>query len=221
MPTLGIFRFSSYQLLVVLILFLVSAPFVQLFVYARLIEAMLLTLVLLSAVLAVGGREKMLGLAILFVSPSLIAIWLEHSKGHILPIGTGIAAAVLPFAFTIITLLRFVLKSKRITGEVLCVAISNYLMLGLLWSLVYRLVGIVTPDAFLSGSGGLAPMAGLTPIYFSFVTLCTVGYGDIYPASDISRMLAIVEAMIGTFYITILIARLVALYSTEPASRSE
>ena len=216
----GIFRFSAYQLLAVLTLLLVSAPVVQTLPYARPVEAALLTLVLLSAVLAVGGRRKMLAIAILLVSPALLVLWLEHSDSRIVPIGSGMVAAMLPLGFTIVVLLRFVLISKRVTGEVLCAAVSNYLMIGLLWSMAYRLVELLSPCAFRSGSsGGDIHMLGLTPVYFSFVTLCTVGYGDIYPASDTARMLALMEAMTGTFYIAVLIARLVALYSTERSDR--
>jgi hypothetical protein len=68
-------------------------------------------------------------------------------------------------------------------------------------------------------------MSGFTGLYFSFITLSTVGYGDIIPVSDVARMLAIVEAMFGTFYVTLLIARLVSLYSSksplENANREE
>jgi hypothetical protein len=68
-------------------------------------------------------------------------------------------------------------------------------------------------------------MNGFTGLYFSFITLSTVGYGDIIPVSEVARMLAIVEAMFGTFYMTLLIARLVSLYSSrnplEVANREE
>jgi hypothetical protein len=58
-------------------------------------------------------------------------------------------------------------------------------------------------------------MNGFTGLYFSFITLSTVGYGDIVPVSSVARMLAIVEAMFGMFYMTLLIARLVSLYSSK------
>ena len=51
--------------------------------------------------------------------------------------------------------------------------------------------------------------------YFSFITLCTVGYGDITPVFDVARMLAAMEAITGTLYVAVLISRLVALYSSE------
>ena len=56
-------------------------------------------------------------------------------------------------------------------------------------------------------------MNGFNGFYFSFITLSTVGYGDITPVSKVARMLAAMEAMTGLFYVAILIARLVSLYS--------
>ena len=58
-------------------------------------------------------------------------------------------------------------------------------------------------------------MSGFTAIYFSFITLATLGYGDITPAADIARMLAMLEAMTGTLFVGVMIARLVSLYSTS------
>ena len=63
-------------------------------------------------------------------------------------------------------------------------------------------------------------MKGFTALYFSFATLCTVGYGDILPVSGVARMLAILEAGVGVFYVAILISRLVALHSSESLIRS-
>jgi hypothetical protein len=56
-------------------------------------------------------------------------------------------------------------------------------------------------------------MAKLTAFYYSFMTLTTVGYGDITPVSNVARMLAITESMSGTLFVGVLIARLVSLYS--------
>jgi hypothetical protein len=57
-------------------------------------------------------------------------------------------------------------------------------------------------------------MEGFNAFYFSFITLSTVGFGDITPVSKVARTLAAMEAITGLFYVAVLISRLVALYST-------
>jgi voltage-gated potassium channel Kch len=63
-------------------------------------------------------------------------------------------------------------------------------------------------------------MTGFTAIYFSFITLTTVGYGDIVPVTTVARMLTSTEAMTGTLFLAVLISRLVSLYSTQPPTDS-
>ena len=119
-------------------------------------------------------------------------------------------------AFVVANLLRFVLRAPSVNTEVLCASISAYLMLGLLWTVAYWLVAQVTPNAFAfnTNTGTKETMVGFNAFYFSFITLSTVGYGDIAPVSRIARWLAATEAMTGLLYVTVLIARLVSLYST-------
>ena len=56
----------------------------------------------------------------------------------------------------------------------------------------------------------------LTWVYFSFTTLTTLGYGDVAPRSDVARMLAILEALIGQIYLVVIVARLVGSYMRRP-----
>jgi hypothetical protein len=88
-------------------------------------------------------------------------------------------------------------------------------MLGLLWTVAYWLVDQLTPGAFaFNGNAERQSIRGFNAFYFSFVTLSTVGYGDITPVSKVARMLAAMEAITGLLYVAVLIARLVALYSS-------
>jgi hypothetical protein len=123
-------------------------------------------------------------------------------------------------AFVVVNLLRFVLRAPSVNLEVLCASISAYLMLGLIWTIAYWLVAQVTPTAFAfnTTTGTKETMEGFDAFYFSFITLSTVGYGDITPVSKVARMLAATEAMTGLLYVAILIARLVGLYSTPKSS---
>jgi len=208
-------RFSAAELLVVLVLWLLSAPLVMQFEHGDLIEVGLATLVMLSAVVAVGGRRRTLIVAVVLVTPACVCRWINHVRPDLMPPEVHATAGIVFMLFAVTHLLRFILRAPRVNTEVLCAGISGYLLLGSLWAFAYTLVDQLIPSSFVFGSGPERTMAGIEAMYFSFVTLCTIGYGDITPASDASRMLAIVEAVVGVFYVTVLIARLVAMYSRE------
>jgi len=93
-------------------------------------------------------------------------------------------------------------------------------LLGLIWALAYALLAQLSPGsfAFAANPHSSGRMDRFNAFYFSFVTLSTVGFGDVTPVSRLARTLAVMEAVTGTFYVAILIARLVAMY--VPASRS-
>jgi Ion channel len=88
-------------------------------------------------------------------------------------------------------------------------AVAAYLLLGLAWALAYELVALQAAGAF-SGTG-LGGSERPDFIYYSFVTLTTVGYGDVTPVHPVARSLAVAEALTGQLYPAILLARLVSL----------
>jgi len=213
----GQWRFSAAQLLFALVLLIVVSPFAKDFPGGRDVEAGLLTVALLAGVFAVGGNHRILVFATLLVSPALIGKWIHHFRPDLVPNWVVLVSALVFSAFVIVHLLRFVLRAPHVNGEVLCASISAYLMLGMVWAFAYMLVWSVNPHAFaFSVSGTTAqPMDRDDVFYFSFVTLSTVGYGDITPVSPAARMLAVVEAMTGLLYVAVLIARLVSMYSAR------
>ena len=124
-------------------------------------------------------------------------------------------------AFVVFHFLRFILRAPRVSSEVLCAAVATYLLLGLLWGSAYVLVARMNPDAFSGVAAGSQPLHGFDALYFSLTTLTTAGYGDIAPVSGPARMLAMMEAVTGTMYMAVLVARLVSGYSSTPAPKSE
>lgn len=208
-------RFSAVELLVVLVLWLVTAPIVWGMRSGDLIEIILTSVVLLSAVVAVGGRRRTLIAAIILVTPACVCKWLNHMRPDLMPPAVHATAGIVFMVFVVSHLLRFMLRAPKVNTEVLCAGISGYLLIGILWAVAYVLVAQLVPMSFVFTSGQDRSMMGLEAVYFSFVTLCTVGYGDVVPTSHVSRMLAIFEAVAGMFYVTVLIARLVAMHSTE------
>lgn len=217
---IGLRRYSAAEFLIVLILFFIAAPFVELFQNGLLLESSLMTLVLVSGVLAVGRSRKSLIMAAVFVTPALVARWIYHLRPSVTPVEIFLVAGLLFIIFLIVRFTAFMLHAPRVNSEVLCAGMSTYLMLGLLWSFAYRFVAEIDPHAFAVTFNAIPsePLAGFKAIYFSLITLSTVGYGDIVPVSNIARMLAAMEAIIGTLFITVFIARLVALYTSQASA---
>jgi hypothetical protein len=178
-------------------------------------------LVLLSAVRAVGGRRQTLVTAVVLVIPPLAGTWINHFQLDVVPKEFTLVGGVVFVAFVVVRLLDFILRAPRVDSEVLCAAIATYLMLGLLWAFAYELEARLAPAAFsFTAAADLnRSMSGFEALYFSFSTLTTVGYGDIVPVSRVARMLAMAEATTGMFFATVLIARLVALYSARDRTR--
>jgi voltage-gated potassium channel len=214
-------RFSTVELLIALGLLFVSLPFVEEIKGGDLILSVLLSLVLLSAVVAVASRRGAFIVALLLLIPAIAGRWINHFRPDLIHPAVFLVAGLALVAFVVANLLRFILRAPSVTLEVLCASLSAYLMLGLMWTMAYWLVDQLTPGAFsFNTSNGTRSMNGFTGFYFSFITLSTVGYGDITPVSRIARWLAAMEAMTGLLYVAVLIARLVSLYSTPKSNDS-
>jgi hypothetical protein len=213
-------RYSAVELLVALVLLFVSAPLLEDLPQGNLVEAVLLTLVMVSAVVAVGGRRKVLIVTLLLLGLALAGKWINHFRPDLIHPVLFLATSVLFFAFVIVQLLAFVVRAPRVDANVLCAGVAGFLMLGLVWMAAYVTVARLNPGAFtLPAAPGATPVLdGFSAFYFSFITLCTVGYGDIAPVSKAARMLAVMEAITGLFYMAVLISRLVSIYSSaQPA----
>lgn len=206
------FRYSAVELLCVLLLFYFSSPFVDDLKNGDLIDALLITIVMISAVPAVGGRRSYLGIALVLVTPALAGKWANHFWPEAFPAAVFLVAAIVFFGFVVGRILQFIMNAPRVDANVLCAGLSGYLMLGLLWVPAYVLMSQITPDAFMFVESGR--MKGFDAFYFSLVTLlCTAGYGDILPISKAARMLVLMQSIAGLFYMTVLLARLVAMYT--------
>ena len=102
------------------------------------------------------------------------------------------------------------ISANRVTG-----AVSLYLLLGVLWAITYAMLEQVSPDSFNGLSEPLSQGWSNDWLYFSFVTMTTLGYGDITPVSATARTFAYLQAVFGQFYIAILVAGLVSAYISD------
>ncbi|HXH28267.1 MAG TPA: potassium channel family protein, partial [Candidatus Polarisedimenticolia bacterium] len=174
--------------------------------------------VLISVVRSAGGRRwvsrLMLGLGAAGLVTHVAAL-LTASRAALLgeyltiPIFLGIATA---------TILREVVRDGAVTAIRIERAICVYLLIGAVWAYLYSLAGLADPGAFsvppgpAAGGAATGNPVGLGPMfYYSFVTLTTLGYGDVLPLSHLARTLSWLEAAFGQFYLAVLVARLVGL----------
>ena len=207
-------RYPVAAFLVALILAFVTSPFEEASHNGDLIESLGLSVLMLTGLLALSVRRRALVLGIVLVTPALAGKWLNHWWPVLIPDALFLVPALLFILFMLLIFLRYLLRATRIDSEVLCAGVAGYLMMGMLWGLAYILTARLVSDSFVVSGGPDAShsMKGFTAMYFSFITLTTVGYGDILPVSGAARMLAMTEAMTGTFYMAIMVARLVSLY---------
>ena len=120
--------------------------------------------------------------------------------------------AALVFTFTIKIILKNIFAARVIDINTLSAAISVYLLIGIVFTCLFIAIFHIRPDSF--GIPNLnSEYVVVHLMYYSFVTITTLGYGDILPTSSLTKMLAATEAIAGVFYIAILISRLVSLYT--------
>lgn len=208
---------SITYFLVSLILTVIIYPFIGQLKIGGLIESVLLTLILLFSVWAIGDSRKILIWAILLVLVPLGAKWINYIRSDFIPREVVLVTGFLFVAFVIARLYLFIFRALRVNWEVLCTSIAVYILLALLWFFIYEFIAMRDPNAFAFtiGPAETHSMRGFNGLYYSFLALCASSYGAIIPISGAARLISVLEQTVGMFYITILIARLVSLYTSE------
>ena len=172
------------------------------------------SLFLLSGVGAVAKSRAWTVLVGGLVVANLTLHWLSFWRGGA-DLAMWDAALTLVFCSVLAAVVLVqVFREGPITAQRIQGAVAVYLLLGLAWAFAYSLIAMLRPDAFVfSAAPASAPGAEHTWrfVYFSFVTLTTVGFGDIAAAHPVARSLVLAEALIGQLYPTILLARLVSM----------
>ncbi|MCP3961987.1 MAG: two pore domain potassium channel family protein [bacterium] len=184
------------------------------------------TAVFLAAVYAISNERRLLSWTLALGALGLVSTWLSH---FIPEAGLGLAKSVLTTAFLGyigLVILREVLADGEVTRERILGSICVYLLIGLCWSAIYDILYTLDAGAFRFPAGSepsalAAPDGHFELVYYSFVTLTTLGYGDITPVSSVARGLTTLEAVTGQLYIAVLVARLVGLYVAHSMSGAQ
>jgi hypothetical protein len=183
----------------------------------RLVIDALFSLLMLAGVSAIS-RQRTATIVVSAIAVAGLAIrWLgQFAPSHSMEIAIALSGVVSVATLAYVVLAQ-VLRAGPVTKHRIMGAIAVYLLFGLAWGEAYLAVECWTPGSFsAAASAALIPQSWM---YYSFVTLTTVGYGDITPVSSLARSLAVLEALTGQLYPAILLARLVALEVNSVANR--
>jgi hypothetical protein len=177
--------------------------------------------VLIFALLSVvGTRRNMILIGILFV-PTLVTTWLSEYTEKTVYVYLDNFTTIIYLLVVAFFIIRFVFSARLVTLNVIYASMCLYLILALIWAAIYANLHIFYDGAFHFNIPVLEAMANTADshtsvfTYFSFVTLSTLGYGDISPVNRVAQAWVSVEAMIGQFYIAIAMARLVSMYTAH------
>ena len=196
-------------LLISLVLFFTLYPMLEQSVVATRMLNLFFLWILLSGVYAIANTRGPLIFSLTLVALTTLLRWADYFyKLNTLSIIEHSFNVIL-FAFIGIHILKFILRQRIITAELIYAALSVYLIFGLGWASIYQVIDMWKPGSFILSNPDNPRQDFFQRWYFSMVTLTTLGYGDIAPATMVARVFVVLEAIMGQFYLAILIASLV------------
>ncbi len=179
--------------------------------------------ILIAAVFAVAQSRKSMVIALALAIPTVSLQWgpLVYDAEAVTVVGHIFGIIFLLYVVSV--LLRVIFTVNAVTFDTICASVCVYLLFGIVWSLGYSLLESTQPGSFRLSAPNELSSASMRflgaqldiPIYYSFVTMTTLGYGDIVPTNPSSRMLSILQALTGQLYLVVLVARLVGLHITH------
>jgi hypothetical protein len=215
---------NHLELLITLIVLLVVQSFLSNESYfQRALFNILFLAVVLSAIRTLSESRTRLVAAMTAGIIAYALSWFAEARPSIALATVTDFCYIAVFGALFIALAESVFRDGPIDLNRIVGAVSIYLVLGLIWAFLYSLLETIQPGSFALSRQGIADHAQMNLvsefIYFSIVTLTTLGYGDIAPLSRPARMFATLEAITGQLYVAIVIARLVGLQITQNRSK--
>ena len=205
--------FSKHRivlLLAAILSMIIGSPFLDDIFHYRVIPDIFITIVLISGIYAISRKKKHIYIALALAIPMFIGIWSSRLYQSPKPMVFGLLFGALFIGFVISLLINFIFNEKEITKEVIYAAVVIYLLMAIMWAFAYFILEYVYPGSFSIPEG--ASRDTFTYLYFSFVTITTLGYGDVLPLTQKASSLVILEAVTGQIYLVVVVAWLVGMH---------
>ena len=165
----------------------------------------------LACIWAVASQRRLLVVALLLGVPTLALGLIANASAA----AAGLVLGILMLGFICVVFLSRIFAYPVVTSGTVSASVVVYLLLGVIWYQAYQLVEQFLPGSFYGVAAGDGVATAGELFYYSFVTLSTLGYGDMGPVSDYARSLAISEAVVGQLYLVVLVASLVGMYLSD------
>ena len=219
-------RYKYEMLLAAQVLLTVISPLFSATIGARFVVDIAISAVFLTALFIISNTRKHLVTGLVLMIPTFLLMWaveiFKLESYSILPL---IGSALL-FCYVAWLILSDILHARLVTFDIIAGGISVYLFFGNICGLIYAIIARIDPEAFsipevTASYLGSSISEVSSAMYFSFVTLTTLGYGDITPVNSFARSLAYLEAAAGQIYLTVLIASLVGMHIASPRKQQK
>lgn len=186
-----------------------------------LMRDVIFTAIIISGTYSLDFRKKIRRILIISGFITITLTWLDNFVSHVALGFLGFFSFFCFNMFITVFMVRHVARSQRVTLTIIINSINGYLFIGVLGAVILAMTQLAQKFLFHVDTGAIKFIGSGTAgfhdyLYFSFVTLTTLGYGDITPVSPLAKSLTIVIAVVGQLYLTILIAMLVGKYLTRP-----
>jgi hypothetical protein len=179
------------------------------------LSSIFLMTILLSSLYLTKTNQRMIWIGAVMVLLIMLTNWPVGLMEEQQRVIANSVLQIMFLGFICIHIFSFILGARALTSQLIYAALCMYLMMGLLWSFVYTLLIAIDPESIqlasvVHGEESVRDVFS-EMYYFSFVTLTTLGYGDILPVSRLARSLATMEAILGQLYLAVVIASLVGI----------
>ena len=208
------FKERFLGLLIFIVAMIIIGPLFEEFVGLSILIDILWSAILVSAIYAVSQKKRHILIAVLLALPMLGSIWTKYFVQYKALIVFGSLCGAAFFLFAIIQMLIFIYDHKEVTRDLIVGAAVVYLFMALMWTFIFVVVETLHPGSFNLPEGQNLE-ATRHFLYYSFVTLTTLGYGDITPITPLARSLCILEAVIGQLYLVVQVAWLVGVHVSQ------
>ena len=214
------FQGRFLYLLILILAMIIIDPLVANFLQLRIITDVFVTAIFITAAYAISKRKRDVFVAVLLLVPMLASLWSEYFVNIPSLLIVGNVCGAVYFGYTVIVIVIFIYGQREVTRDLIAGAAVAYLMMALMWTFLYRSVEMLQPGSF---SLPDTPFQShkLIIVYYSFVTITTLGFGDITPTTGLASSLSILEAVVGQLFLVVGVAWLVGVHVSQTLERNQ